>query len=169
VMQVVSGAVQALRARSGAAAAPLAAGAETGLDMNVYREPATQTWLEAWDVTERLLVAMRDETREHRARFSLVVLSNGTQVHPDLERRRQVASELGVADLFYPDRRLSTFAEEAGIPALLLAPALAEEALRSHVFFHGFGKALGTGHWNEAGHRAAGERIAAWLAEQSKE
>ncbi|HEX9295965.1 MAG TPA: SGNH/GDSL hydrolase family protein [Polyangiaceae bacterium] len=169
LVQVVSGAALALQARSDARAAPLAAGAEAGLDMDVYREPATEAWIEAWDITERLLVAMRNHTREHGARFALVVLSNGVQVHPDVQRRRQAASELGVADLFYPDRRLQAFAEGAAIPALVLAPALAEEAARSHVFFHGFGKAVGTGHWNEAGHRAAGERIAAWLAAQSKQ
>ena len=70
-------------------------------------------------------------------------------------------------DLFYPDRRLARFSEQVGLPALTLASSLADEAEQRRVFFHGFGKALGTGHWNEEGHRAAGERIAAWLARET--
>jgi hypothetical protein len=165
VLQVLHAATNAL-GRHDDSSAPRAAGAETGLDMDVYREPVSPVWREAWDVTERLLEAMRDEARRHGVPFYVVTLSNGPQVHPDPHVREQIARELGVPDLFYPDRRLSQFADGAAIPTLTLAPSMAEEAERHHVFFHGFGKALGTGHWNADGHRAAGERIAAWLADQ---
>jgi hypothetical protein len=49
---------------------------------------------------------------------------------------------------------------------LNLAPSMAEEAERRHVYFHAHGDSLGVGHWNVAGHLAAGERIAAWLADE---
>jgi lysophospholipase L1-like esterase len=145
------------------------AGAEAGLDMDVYREPATPVWREAWEITERLLLAMRDEARLRAVPFYLVILSNGPQVHPDATLREQIARELGVGDLFYPDLRLTLFAEHAGIPALALAHSMADEALANRVFFHGFGNSLGTGHWNENGHRAAAERIAPWLEERVNE
>jgi lysophospholipase L1-like esterase len=164
--QVAIAAGMALGTREKPEPSALLAGAETGLDMDVYREPVTAVWNEAWEITERLLVAMRDEARSHAVPLYLVVLSNGPQVHPDAHRREQIANELGVADLFYPDRRLLAVAERAGIPVLALARPMADEALSTRVFFHGFGDTLGTGHWNEHGHRAAGERLAAWLQER---
>ena len=41
---------------------------------------------------------------------------------------------------------------------------MAEEAEKDHVYFHANQDSLGVGHWNEAGHRAAAEHLAAWLA-----
>src|SRR5207249_1868311 len=100
LVQVLEKALLALESRH-ASEKPVAAGAEIGLDMDVYREPTTPVWREAWDVTEHLLAAMRDEAQMHGVPLYLVVLSNGPQVHPDAARRRQIAAELGVADLFY--------------------------------------------------------------------
>jgi len=84
-----------------------------------------------------------------------------------------VAERHGVADLFYADDRLHAFATQRGIEVLSLARPLAEYARRNNVFLHGFpGKtrrlsmnmnALGSGHWNERGHQAAGEMIAQYL------
>ena len=42
----------------------------------------------------------------------------------------------------------------------------ADEAEQRHIYFHALRDTLGIGHWNTAGHRAAGERIAAWLAQE---
>jgi hypothetical protein len=47
---------------------------------------------------------------------------------------------------------------------LTLAEPLQAEAERTGTFFHGFEKfGLGSGHWNEAGHKEAGKRIANFL------
>ncbi|SRR5258708_27385009 len=53
---------------------------EAGLDEIVYREPSDDTWREAWKVTEDLLSLMNKETRQRRATFMVVTLSNGDQV-----------------------------------------------------------------------------------------
>jgi len=94
------------------------------------------------------------------------VLTNGMQVHPDPGFRKKSAQQLGVQDLFYPDRRLAKFCQEKDIPILLLAPAFQEYATRHQVFFHGFDNNLGGGHWNQNGHRLAGEMLAEWLCGQ---
>jgi hypothetical protein len=36
---------------------------ELGLDSKIYLEPSDQDWRDAWHVTERLLVLMRDEAK----------------------------------------------------------------------------------------------------------
>jgi hypothetical protein len=69
------------------------------------------------------------------------------------------AKMLGVEDLFYPDRRIADFCRSKAIPVITLAPTLADYAAREHVNLHGFTGNIGYGHWNELGHRVAGEEI----------
>ena len=141
-------------------------GPEPGLSDAVYREPDQAVWQEAWKITEAALLLMRDEVAAHGAKFFVVVLTNGVQVHPDPLNRENYARWIGVPDLLYPDRRLAEFCRREGIPILLLAPAFQEYATKHQVFLHGFGNSLGTGHWNQAGHRLAGKMLAEWLCGQ---
>jgi hypothetical protein len=141
-------------------------GKEVGLSEMVYREPATPAWQEAWKVTEGVLLMMRDEIAQKGAQFYVVVLTNGAQVDPDGKRSAMFAKSLGVEDLFYPDRRLEKFCQTHQIPVLLLGPPFQEYAVRRQVFLHGFDQNLGTGHWNQNGHRLAGQIIARWLCPQ---
>lgn len=71
-----------------------------------------------------------------------------------------------MTDLFYPDSRIEELGRRVGFPVLNLAPAFQAYADQSHVFLHGFANTkLGINHWNEAGHRLAGELIAARLCD----
>ena len=91
----------------------------------------------------------------------LVGLSAGVQVHPEPGVRAAVEKNLGVGDLFYPDMRLAEFARKHGIRALMPAAEMQRFAETNRVFLHGFkNAALGSGHWNEAGHRLAAQIIA---------
>jgi hypothetical protein len=133
----------------------------------LYREPTDPAWQRAWAVTERLLGTIRDEANQHGARFAVVTLTNGAQVHPDRALTDQLCRKLGVADLDYPDRRLSELGEKSGFEVLNLAPEFRRRALENHTFFHGFEPNLGTGHWNEQGHKLAGQLIARWFCERA--
>jgi hypothetical protein len=159
----------ALRQRAEAreqAAKPAAAAGELGLDYEIYRPPRDAVWEQAWRVSEALIRQMRDEVVARGARFWLVTLSNAIQVHPDRAERARAADALGVAELFYPETRLSAFAREAGIDALMLAPELRRVAEVEQACLHGFQNAEPcAGHWNALGHRAAGLRIARALCE----
>jgi hypothetical protein len=134
---------------------------EPGLDDTIYRAPATKAWRDAWAVTEGLIELMNKETLEHGADLLLVTLSNGIQVHPDQDVRRNYTAHLEVDDLFYPDRRLASLAERLGVPHLMLAPRLHRWAEANQTCVHGFANATQCGgHWNATGHRLAGEWIA---------
>lgn len=139
--------------------------AELGLDSLIFRAPDDPAWKEAWRVTEGLVTLMRDEVEEKGARFFVVTLSSGIQVHPDPAVRRDFMRQLGVDDLFYPNLRIQALCEREGIPALDLAPALLTYAEQHQVFMHGFGQQPGLGHWNERGHRVAGKMVAQKLCE----
>jgi hypothetical protein len=169
--QVLQQAQKALKAwwsqprRTGAAAAAPPA-SEPGLSDSIYREPTSKVMQDAWKVTEALLVRMRDEVAARGAGFYVVVLSTGAQVDPHPAARAAFAKSLGVKDLFYPDRRLEKFCQQEGIPILLLAPAFQQYATAHQVYLHGFKGNLGGGHWNQNGHRLAGDMIARWLCGQ---
>jgi hypothetical protein len=188
VAQAIHQAQYALKARlaqrrargaGGAAAPQTAAGAsapptadaparpdEIGLDNLIYREPSDDVWRDAWRVTEGLIVLMRDEVRARGARFVVVTLSNGIQVHPDGAARAAFMRRAGATDLFYPDRRIESLGAREGFTAFALAPDLQSYAERQRVFLHGFGAELGNGHWNTEGHRVAGELLAQKLCDQ---
>jgi hypothetical protein len=141
---------------------------ELGAANVIYREPTDDTWRDAWAVTEKLLATMNAEVKERGARLYVVTLSNGIQVYPDAASRAAFARRLGVEDLFYPERRFASLGEREGFPVLNLAPELQRYADERKAFLHGFGRELGNGHWNEEGHRVAGEMLARklcdWLA-----
>ena len=133
---------------------------EPGLDKEVYREPVSPDWEEAWQVTESLLKQMDDEVNAKHAKFLVVTGSTGVQVNPDLAVRNNFMSRLGVNSLWYPDERIKRFGELEGFKVLNLAPVLGEYASRNQVFLHGADDNQGRGHWNERGHRLTGELIA---------
>jgi hypothetical protein len=141
---------------------------ELGTANVIYREPTDDVWRNAWLVTERLLAEMNTEVKRHGARFYVVTLSNGIQVFPDPAAREAFARRVGAADLFYAERRFKSLGEREGFPVYNLAPELQAYADRDGVFLHGFGAQRGNGHWNEEGHRVAGELLARqlcdWLA-----
>lgn len=139
-------------------------GEEVGMRDEVHLPPSTPEWREAWRVTEGILRLMHEECRRHDTPFAIVTLTRGIQVTPVGERKENFLRELGVKDLYYPERRVAAFGKRQGIPVLNLAPTMAEQAEEGQVYFHAHHDSLGIGHWNEAGHRAAAELIAPWLA-----
>lgn len=140
------------------------AGVEEGLRDEVGLPPTSPEWKEAWRVTEAILRTMRDECRKKGTPFALVTLTRGIQVTPRREEKEKFLQRLGAKDLYYPERRLAEFGKREGIPVLNLAPPMAKQAEERQVFFHAHRDSLGIGHWNQAGHEAAGELIASWLA-----
>ncbi|MDQ2855489.1 MAG: SGNH/GDSL hydrolase family protein [Acidobacteriota bacterium] len=138
---------------------------ELGIDNVVYREPSDQTWNDAWRVSEELIVEMSAEVKAKGAKFMVVTLSNGIQVYPDPNVRQIFMKRLGVNDLFYPDNRLKTLGQRENIPVLTLATDMQAYADQNKVFLHGFGANQGNGHWNQLGHRVAGDLLARALCE----
>jgi hypothetical protein len=139
---------------------PQPAIARSDLANMVYVEPHDEGWREAWRLTERLLVEMRREVEARGARFVVATGSNPIQVYPDPAARAAFLARLGPgADLLYPDRRFEEFGRREGLTVFGLAPELQTYADRERVFLHGWEGDLGNGHWNEQGHRLAGELL----------
>jgi hypothetical protein len=136
-------------------------GGEAGLDETVYSPPTSGVWERAWNTTEAILATMHREVAERGVRFLVVTLTNGAQVYPDPQVRARRLAERNLVDFSYADQRIARLGESEGFDVLVLAPFLRQYADRTGTFLHGFpDTGLGHGHWNEAGHRIAGERIA---------
>ncbi|MBE7436826.1 MAG: SGNH/GDSL hydrolase family protein [Spirochaetales bacterium] len=129
-----------------------------------YQEPRTEEWRQAWQATETLLFRLHTESRERGMQFALLSLSAPVQVFPHRELRSCLARNLNEPDLHYPNRRLAEFSRRRGIPFLDVLPGM-ERALEqnSAIYFHGFGERLGTGHYNEEGHRLVASELALFL------
>ncbi len=141
-------------------------GIEEGLDAEVFAPPANPKWVDAWDVTDKLIEEMNDEVKEHRAIFLIVTLTSSIQVNPDCPARAALEKRLQVADLLYPDRRISALGRRDGFEVLNLPQPFLDYAQRNHVYLHGFrNTAMGAGHWNEDGHRLAGQLVAERVCE----
>lgn len=134
--------------------------AEAGLDEKIFLPPDSAAWRDAWEVTERLIVKMRDEAAGVGARFLLVAIPIGIQANPDPKVRDRFARDLGASDLLYPENRLRSLGDKQKIDVLLLVRAFEAYAEKNRVYLHGFSNTrLGTGHLNENGHRLAGDVI----------
>jgi hypothetical protein len=163
VLQAIKALQRLARSRLATAAAKERAQRFVGGDLEfaIYAQPQSAAMKEAWQVTERLLILMRDEVNAHGAEFRLVVLATRPQVLPDPAKRNELLVKLGVKDLTYADRRIREFGAKQNIPITLLSPVLAAYAETHHVYLNGFNDHnWGTGHWNETGHRLAAEVIA---------
>jgi hypothetical protein len=138
------------------------------LEYLIYAPPTREDMQQAWRVTEELFLAMRDEVKSHGVEFRVVVLATRPQVIPDDARREELLRKLGVSNLDYADKRIREFGERENIAVIELAPALSAYAETKHVYLNGFNKTnFGAGHWNETGHRLAGETIAGELCKSS--
>lgn len=147
---------------------PRSAGEEAGLAMTAFREPQDEAWREAWAVTDRLILEIAGDVQAHGARFVLMAANTGVEVDPNDSVRQPLLERLGVEDLTYPERRLEQLGAAHGFPVLRLAPPMLAEARQSGSYMHGFpASGLGSGHWNENGHRFAGQFVAGWFVESN--
>lgn len=133
----------------------------------IYRTPTLPELLEAWEVTEALLIEFSREVREKGAGFLLTTLSNPIQVEPNAERRNAFQRQIKSPDLFYPDRRIERLAIEQHIPHAILAPELQKLAESDNAYYHGFeNMQLGNGHYNPLGHQRVGALLAEAICEE---
>jgi hypothetical protein len=135
-------------------------GVEQGLEPVVLAPPGEPRWEEAWTITERLIAKMAETARGAGAQFLVVTVPYAIQVHPDGSLRKSLETKLGVADLFYPDRRIAEFGKKNAIGVVPLALEMQRLAEERKSYFHGFDNVgMGRGHWNAEGHRTAAELI----------
>lgn len=137
---------------------------EPGLDGAVLAPPRDPLWQDAWTLTERLIAKIGDFARHNGSQLVVVTIPFAIQIDPDRRAREAFQAKLGVADLFYADRRIAALTQRHRIPAIPLGYEMLRLAESGQVYFHGFRNTrMGLGHWNERGHRTAADIIARHL------
>jgi len=132
---------------------------EAGLSREeIYSDPETGSPYDiAWQVNEKLLLAMRDYARDHSAEYMVLSITIGDSIYEEVPTTD--------FDPFYPEKRLQRFAESNNFHYVPLAYRLLEAHKRG-VQLHGFGEELGSGHWNQDGHAEVADAIATYLSRQ---
>jgi lysophospholipase L1-like esterase len=129
-------------------------------DLQIYAVRPDSSWARAWEITDRLIVATRDEARTLGADFLLVSISNGAQEHPKARDGWALWREWGgrpEVSLDEPERRLGALAAAESLDYLPLLGIFRAEQERTGRPLH----IRWTGHWNSEGHAMAAQAIAA--------
>lgn len=129
------------------------------LEANVYRQPKTPEWQEAWDITEQLLTFFANDVKQQGKKFLLFTIASANQVIPDANIRKAYMESHQINNLFYPDQRIKALGDRQGFRVLNLGEAFQKYAQANNTCLHGFQGTCG-GHWNEQGHQLGGEMIA---------
>jgi hypothetical protein len=118
---------------------------------NVYRDPVTSQWKEAWSNTEAIIRAWRQDTESSGEKFLLVLLTESLQIDPAFENPLAL-------DLDYPNRRLANFAKAQSIDYFDFLPyaraKVANEGMRYPFFSWGH-----DGHYSQQGHQAVSDML----------
>jgi len=88
----------------------------------IFRTDPSQDLDEAWELNERLIVALRDEVEKAGARYILALYPSGAQVYSDMWTAllEQADARAGRFDPTYPERRLTALARRSGIPVVTM-------------------------------------------------
>jgi hypothetical protein len=139
------------------------------IEEKMLAAPTDPKLVDAWAVTEALLTEIHRNVQAHSGELWVMIVPMRPQVHPDPAFREALAKKLGVGDLEYAERRIIALGERERFKVVSLGHPMAEYTRRHKVFVNGGGAvAPGDGHWNELGHRLAGELVADRLCAESE-
>jgi hypothetical protein len=113
---------------------------KTGPDM-IYA-PTLKEHVEAWLLTEQLILELAREVRKDGAEFILFIQDS-------------MPGQLKTANnRYYVEERLGRLCRDNAIPCSLMAPTAIDTHVSTGKALHGF-DGSNSGHWNENGHRVA--------------
>jgi hypothetical protein len=121
----------------------------------------------AWQLTEATILQMRQDVEAHGARFAVVIIGPArvfewSLASPEqLEPLLQVNPELRNAQSDRPNRILSEFLREHGIPVLDLQGPMLEYARATGAQLYFYKES----HWTPEGNRVAARLMSEWLSQ----
>jgi lysophospholipase L1-like esterase len=127
---------------------------------NNFIEPPNADWKEAWEITEALVATIAKETETKGADFMAFTIGTTLQAHPEKFRREDYRSVYQIENLFYPGDRIKAVGNREGFPVYNLERDFQAYVDETQECLHGFTNEYCGGHWNDKGHRLAGEILA---------
>jgi hypothetical protein len=139
--------------------APLPPEAAKLRSVDVFRREPHAPLVEAWALTQALVLAVRDEAARQGARFAVLAMPSGVEAG-----QHTAAAFTEAHDADAPIRRLREFLEANGIPHLDLQRLLrARVEAGEHLYFEQ------DSHFEVRGHAALADEIGAWLEQRCDE
>lgn len=129
--------------------------------VQLFRDPSPEKIVLGWQLTDRLLAAIRDTTRAAGGQVAIVMLPLIYQLSDStyanfVKQSRVPATEMRMGK---PQAMVKQMADSLGIPVVDLLPGFRQwTAERSDPLYLGW-----DGHWNDAGHRLAADSVISGL------
>ena len=123
---------------------------------------------QAWQVTQGLILQLRQEVEADGASFAVVFFPWSVIIELDSlppERRAAILDEnptFKAAELDRPNTYLAEFLSRHGIPFIDLTPLIVQEQKAQDTLLH----FVGDGHWTVEGNRFIAEELTKWMVEQ---
>lgn len=125
-----------------------------------FLPPAIPSMIEAWRVTEALIVELGKEVASHHVPLLLMIMPTVHQIQADPKIQEEYRAQYKIESLEYADDRVERLAGANRIPVLRLSKPLLDEARRSGTYMAGFpNTGPNNGHLNEGGHAVVAREL----------
>jgi hypothetical protein len=125
-------------------------------DLSIFKKNYTEPWRQAVQTTRRILTMFNAEVQKDNARFIVVGIPDSYQIYGAIPYYQYHSMPIDL-DINKPDSLLEGMAAISGFSYFSLFQCFREAFECNNIYCYGFGKMLGTGHWNERGHALAAQ------------
>jgi len=120
--------------------------------------------INAWELLESMLLKTSKDLAIHNSELITLIVSRAEIVDYEEDYVGKVAKSNNISNIFYPEDRLENFGKQNNIPIISISRYMSDFNWSKKIGvtkFHGFksSDSLGTGHWNENGHKFTGEIV----------
>ena len=140
------------------------------VNYGVYGPPIEDEWKKAWQITEYVILKLRNEVEKNGSRFLLVILTDAIQILPDPNDAARKLTKIEPPNDFnvdYPTNKLVGFAMANDIDCINLLPRFRQYA-KTHKLSEPYFSFKNDGHWSKLGHKVAADFIAPEIRQYMK-
>ena len=118
--------------------------------------------IDAWELLESILLKTFKDLKNNNSELITLIVSRAEIVDYRKDYVEKMANNNNILNIFYPEDRLESFGQQNNIEIVSISRYMSEFNWNKNneiTQFHGFKSTntLGAGHWNETGHKFAGE------------
>ena len=128
--------------------------------------------INSWALLESFLLKISKDLKSNNSELLTLVVSRAEVVDYEEEYVKKMAKDNNISNIFYPEQRLEDFGKQNNIHIISISRYMSEWNWNKNnqlTNFHGFNETLGSGHWNENGHKFTGDIIGKNICQLYKE
>lgn len=133
------------------------------VDWQVYNSNLTDTWVEAWNITHRLIVEIKQVCEAEQSQLGIAILPSIEEVSQDYQKQLYTlhpeTKDWGLD--FIANVRSNTMLNNTGVTEIMIHSLYTDFATHPKPSELYYAK---DHHWTSAGHALAGKSISDWLA-----